>query len=214
MTSTHKSVNWSLYLVTDRALLRGRDPVAAVGEAVAAGVTVVQLREKEITTRAFIALAEDLVRLLRPRGIPLIVNDRIDVALAADADGAHVGQDDMPAVLARRLLGERRILGVSVANPAEAAAAILAGADCLGAGVVFPTQTKTDYDGTIGLAGLEAITAMATVPVVAIGGIGATNLATLAAIPSLSGVAVVSAILGQPDIGAATRHLAAIWNAR
>ena len=211
---TARDIDWSLYLVTDRTLPGGKDLLASVARAVSAGVTVVQLREKEITTRAFVALAEDLVRLLRPRGIPLIVNDRIDVALAADADGAHVGQDDMPAALARRLLGERRLLGVSVSTPDEAIRAVADGADHLGAGVVFPTATKTDYDGTIGLAGLAAITAVATVPIVAIGGIGAANIAGLAALPGLAGVAVVSAILGQPDPGAAAAGLAALWRTR
>ena len=193
-----------LYAVTDRGL--GGGAVAAqVEQAILGGATMVQLREKSMTTRAFLKAAESVRRITERYKIPLIINDRLDIALAVDADGLHVGQDDLSAVTARRLLGGARILGVSVANRAEAVAAERAGADYLGAGAVFPTGTKPDAQ-TVECLELTAITRAVGIPVVAIGGIGADNLRTLAG-TGIRGIAVVSALFGQADVQAAARNL-------
>ena len=127
-----RPVDYSLYLVTDRSLALGRGMVEVVAAAVQGGVTVVQIREKGTGTREFLALAQALKALLDPSGIPLIVNDRLDLALACDAAGVHLGQEDMPCDIARRLLGPKRLLGVSVSDPEEARRAEAEGADYLG----------------------------------------------------------------------------------
>jgi len=208
----------ALYLVTDRGLTRGRELAACVLEAVWGGAGMVQLREKDAPAREFAALAARLLELLRPHAIPLIINDRIDIALAVRADGAHIGQSDIPAEEARRLLrrvrpfGKRPILGVSVKNAAEARQAEKDGADYLGAGVIYPTETKTDYQETIGAEGAREIAAAVHIPVVAIGGINKTNIAELAAIPRLAGAALVSAILSADDIRASAQELKSIWD--
>lgn len=203
--------DWSLYLVTDGRMMLDGDYVQTVLAAVAGGVTAVQLREKALPTRDLLALARALVKAVRPLGVPLIINDRLDIALAADADGVHVGQDDMDAATCRRLIGRDRILGISVSTPEEAIAAEKAGADYLGAGVVFETKTKTDYQSTIGVEGLTLISNAVKIPVIGIGGIGLTNIAELAKIPQLAGVAIVSAILAAARPEQAARELQEIW---
>ncbi len=203
--------DWSLYLVTDRALIGDRDFVATVLKAVSGGVTAVQLREKSASTREMVELARNLVRALRPFRVPLIINDRVDVALAADADGVHIGQDDMDATSARHLIGRDRILGVSASTTAEARAAEKAGADYIGGGVVFDTSTKSDYTGTIGIEGLARIVDAVDIPVVAIGGIGPGAADSLRVIPGLAGLAVVSAILKAPDPATAASEILSRW---
>jgi len=207
----------ALYLVTDRSLLKGRELVACVLEAVWGGVTMVQLREKDCPANEFVHLAARLKEVLAPHGVPLIINDRIDVALAARADGAHIGQSDIPATDARRLLrrtrpfGKRLLLGVSVQNAAEARQAEKDGADYLGAGVVYPTNTKTDYQDTIGANGVKEICAAVRIPVIAIGGINKTNILELAGVPLLAGTSIVSAILSADDVRSAARELKTLW---
>jgi thiamine-phosphate pyrophosphorylase len=203
----------SLYLVTDRALAGGRSIAETVRAAISGGVTMVQIRDPEAKTRALVEEARVLVALLRPLGIPLIVNDRADVAVAADADGVHVGQADMPPREARALIGTDRILGLSITSAADLAAADLDGVDYLGVGPVFATLTKPDAAPPLGLDGLAAIARRARLPSVAIGGINATNAAaTLAA--GAHGLSVVSAIMAAPDPEAAARDLAGIVAAR
>jgi thiamine-phosphate pyrophosphorylase len=195
-----------LYLVTDRAACQGRDLLDVVAAAVAGGVSLVQLREKTTATRDFVALARALVALLRPLGVPLVVNDRVDVALAAGADGVHVGQDDMHPTDVRALLGPDRIVGLSVTGQDETRAAQGLPVDYLGAGPVFATATKPDAGAPQGLAGLAAMLALAEVPVVGIGAITAANAeAVLAA--GASGLAVVSAICSASDPRAAAAAL-------
>lgn len=201
----------SLYLVTDRRLAGPRGVEATVAAAVAGGATLVQLRDPHAPTRQLVDEARALVALLRPRGIPLLVNDRVDVALAAEADGVHVGQSDMHAADVRRLIGPERILGLSIGSPAELARSedVLDLVDYVGTGPVRQTATKADAGAAIGLTGLSAMVRLLAKPVVAIGGIDETNAA--AAIGAgADGIAVVSAIVGQDDPEAAARGLAAI----
>lgn len=173
-----------------------------VAEAVAGGVTMVQLREKTAGTRAFVAEAEALLRLLRPLGVPLVINDRVDVALAVGADGIHVGQDDMPVELVRRLVGPTMMIGLSITNEVELARPDAGAADYLGVGPVFAQATKPDASPPLGLDGLARLARAATRPVLAIGGIGPDNArAVLQA--GTAGLAVVSAIMAAPDPRAA-----------
>ncbi len=208
-----KGIDYSLYAVSDRGLLRGRPLVRAVEQAILGGATIVQLREKAVSTREFVKLAQEVLAVARQYGVPLIINDRIDVMLAVDADGAHVGQEDMPAVLARKLIGPEKILGVSVETVAEAQAAVGGGADYLGAGAVFATPTKADAGQPIGLEGLRRVKASVGIPVVAIGGINAENLQEVLQ-TGVDGVALVSAIFGREDINDAAATLATLLKNR
>lgn len=195
-----------VYLVTDRASLLGRELLDVVEAAVGGGVSMVQLREKTASTRDFVDLARGLLARLRPHGVPLLINDRVDVALAANADGVHVGQDDMTPGDVRALIGPDRILGLSVTGEAETRAAAGQPVDYLGAGPVFATFTKKDAGAPQGLSGLATMLSLATVPVVAIGGIGAANAADVMA-AGASGLAVVSAICSAPDPASAAATL-------
>ena len=199
-------MNLRLYLVTDSSLSRGRPLIEIVGAALRGGVTVVQYREKSATTRRMIEEARELRALCSEAGVPFIVNDRLDVALAVDADGVHVGQDDMPVRVARALLGPGKILGVSANNPAEARDAMAGGADYIGASPVFATPTKPDAPRPLGLDGLRRMAESVGIPVVAIGGMNAENAASVFG-GGAAGVAVVSAIVGACDIEAAAREI-------
>jgi thiamine-phosphate pyrophosphorylase len=194
-----KKEDLTLYLCTDRALSLGRPLLQAVEAAIKGGVTMVQLREKEASAREFFALAKDLLALTRPLHIPLIINDRLDIALAAGAEGLHIGQSDLPLKEARRVAGEGFIIGVSASTCEAALEAERGGADYIGAGAVFPTGSKADVSAVIGTGGLREICAAVKIPVVAIGGIGPGNARTVTE-AGAAGVAVISAILSQPDI--------------
>ena len=204
---------WELYVVTDRALSGGRPLVEVIRRTLAGGAKIVQLREKNLSTREMLQLAAALKELTREYGARFIVNDRLDVALAVDADGVHLGQEDMPARIARRLLGPEKVLGVSVSSVEEALRAVEDGADYLGAGAVFPTATKEEARA-IGLEGLRAIASAVGIPVVAIGGIDRTRVAEVIA-AGADGVAVVSAVMAAADpCEAARKILAAVEKAR
>lgn len=184
-----------LYLVTDRGIAGSRDIADIVTEAVQGGVTMVQLREKNIGTRDFVNLAIRLRSVLAPFGVPLIINDRIDVALASDADGVHIGQSDMPFAIARRLLGPEKIIGLSVENFAQIEEANALDVDYIGVSPVFATLTKTDTAAPFGIEGLRRAVELSVHPAVGIGGM---NAATAAEVMSAGadGIAVVSAIVG------------------
>lgn len=199
-------VDWGLYVITDAKLSRGRSHLEVIRAAIAGGATVVQYREKEGTTRQMMEEARALRELARQAGVPFIVNDRVDIALAVDADGVHVGQDDMPAPLARKLMGPEKIVGVSVDNLEQALQAERDGADYVGAGPILATPTKPDAAPPIGLEGLAEICRQVSIPVVAIGGINETNAAAVIA-AGAAGVAVVSAVVAAPDVEAAARRL-------
>jgi hydroxymethylpyrimidine kinase/phosphomethylpyrimidine kinase/thiamine-phosphate diphosphorylase len=165
-------------------------------------------REKDADTRDFVDAAKVCLEICRSYGVPLLINDRIDVALACDADGVHVGQSDMPARLARTLLGPEKIIGVSCKTPEQAHQAWIGGADYIGSGGVFPTNTKAN-NRTIGLDGLKEVCTASKLPVVAIGGIGMSNAHAVMelGVPNLKGVAVVSALFDRECISTETRNL-------
>lgn len=195
-----------LYAVTDRRYLAGLALPEAVARAIAGGTTLVQLREKGLPSGELAARARALRRVCAPQGVPLIVNDFVEAAVAADADGVHVGQGDLEASQARARVGDR-ILGVSVQTVEQALRAQAAGADYLGVGAVFPTGTKADAQA-VSIAALGDICRAVEIPVVAIGGITAENLPSLAG-SGIAGAAVVSAIFGAADIALAARALRA-----
>ncbi len=201
-------VDYTLYLVTDSGLSRGRLQVQVVEAALRGGVTVVQYREKSASTRRMVEEARELRVLCKAAGVPFIVNDRIDVALAVDADGVHVGQEDMPAALARRLIGKGRILGVSAVSAEEARRAEADGADYIGASPIFSTPTKPDAPPPMGVEGLRQLARSVGIPVVAIGGMNAGNAARIME-AGAAGVAVVSAIVAADDVEAAAREIRA-----
>lgn len=196
----------TLYLVTDPRLVAARGLMSVVEAAVKGGATIVQLRDPHAHGRALVEQARALKALLAPLSIPLIINDRVDVAIAAGADGVHLGQDDMAPGDARALLGPGPILGLSVGNPAEHAASDLAGVDYLGVGPVKATGTKADAGAAIGPAGVAAVRALTRLPMVGIGGLDATSVPEVIR-AGADGVAVVSAICAAPDPEAAARAL-------
>ncbi len=196
----------ALHVLTDRHWSHGRDMLSVVAAALDGGATVIQLRDKTASTRVLIEEGLALRALTRERGALLIVNDRLDVALALEADGAHVGQEDMPVEFARRLLGRERILGVSATTMEEAEEAVAGGADYLGVGPVFPSLGKADAGPATGVHLLTVLAQRYTVPLVAIGGITAENAAEVVR-AGASGVAVITAVVSAEDITAATRQL-------
>ncbi|HOU54336.1 MAG TPA: thiamine phosphate synthase [Myxococcota bacterium] len=201
-----RTVDWSLYLVTDRGLARGRPLAEVVAAAIRGGVTVVQYREKDRCTGEMVQEALEVGEVCRRLGALFLVNDRLDVALAAGADGLHVGQQDLSPVTARALLGPEAVLGVSAGSVEEAREAERSGADYIGASPVFATPTKADAGPPLGLEGLSAIAAAVSIPVLAIGGVHASNARSVIE-AGASGVAVVSAILAAEDVEGAARAL-------
>ena len=199
-------IDYSLYLVTDRALSRGRSTREIVEAAVAGGVSCVQLREKHCGTREFIEQARSIRNLLREKNIPLIINDRIDVALAAEADGVHLGQQDMPIDLARTISSGSLLIGISAESIDDAVRAEQDGADYIGISPVFATPTKTDTGPPLGLAGVRRIRELVSIPLVGIGGINHENGAAVIA-AGADGIAVVSAIVSAADPAAAAQQL-------
>lgn len=198
--------DYSVYLVTDRALCGDRNLVDVVTEAVRGGVTIVQLREKRSDTRDFVETGRALVEVLRPLNVPLLINDRIDVALAVGADGVHIGQSDMPYDLARKLLGPDAIIGLSVETMEQAREAEHWAVDYLGVSPVFATPTKTDTGTPWGLEGLARLREESRHKLVGIGGIGSENAAQVIA-AGAHGVAVVSAICAAPSPREAAKRL-------
>lgn len=199
-------VDYSLYLVTDRKLSRGRKAVDIVREAVAGGVTCVQLREKTGSAMEFIEEARAVQTALRGTGVPLIVNDRVDIALAVGAEGVHLGQQDMAIADARRLGPPSWIIGVSAESLADAVRAEQEGADYIGVSPVFATPTKTDHAPPLGLEGLRAIRTAVNLPLVAIGGIQLKNARDVIR-AGADGLAVVSAIVSADSPRAAAAAL-------
>jgi thiamine-phosphate diphosphorylase len=192
--------------LTDRAWSRGRSTLEVAEAALKGGATVIQLRDKDASTRTLVEEGLALRKLTHAYNALLIVNDRIDVALAVDADGAHVGQDDMPGTLARRLLGPERILGISAGNMDEAQAAVDAGADYLGVGPIYATRGKADAGQPTGPGLLTQIASRYNTPQVAIGGITVENTRELVQ-AGAAGIAVITAVVNAEDITAAARSL-------
>lgn len=209
MRTEMKTFDLSLYLVLDPDLCRGAEGMLrTTEEALEGGVTIVQLRAPTWKKRALAACARDLLEMLRPRGIPLIINDHADVAAAVGADGLHVGQDDLSSADARRIIGPDMILGLSAGNVDEVRGVDPALVDYLGIGPVWATATKKDAGAAVGLEGLASLSAASPLPVVAIGGIGASNAADVMR-TGVDGIAVVSAICGQASPRTAAENLLA-----
>ena len=197
-----------LYAVTDRSWTTGTTLLAQVEAALRGGVTCVQLREKTLDDTAFLAEAIEMRALCRTYNVPFFVNDNVDIALKAQADGIHVGQSDMAAAQVREIVGKKMMLGVSASTVSQAVAAQKNGADCLGVGAIFSTATKTDA-AVVPLCTVREICAAVDIPVVAIGGLNKSNIHTLKG-SGVSGVALVSAIFSAADIEAECRALRAM----
>jgi thiamine-phosphate pyrophosphorylase len=193
-----KNIDYSLYLVTDRSLARGRATLEIVIAAVRGGASVVQLREKDCPTREFIDQGLVIKKSLKDHGVPLIINDRVDVAQAVKADGVHLGQTDMPLGLAKKILGESMIIGISAESVQDAIEAEKGGADYLGVSPIYATPTKTDTAPALGLEGLREIREAVGLPLVGIGGLNTENAADVIR-NGADGVAVVSAIVAADD---------------
>lgn len=209
------SIDLSLYLVTDTVMSAGRGVAQTVRAAVDGGVTVVQLRDHHATDAEFVALGREVAEVLRGTGVPLLVDDRVHLARSIGADGAHVGQRDMPVGEARSALGPDALLGLSASTEEQVRAAAhlpLGSVDYLGIGPVWATTTKADHGPTLGPGGLRELVGMATLPAVAIGGIDASRVPELAGCGA-DGIAVVSAICAASDPGQAARQLGAAWQA-
>ncbi|NTW07707.1 MAG: thiamine phosphate synthase [Syntrophaceae bacterium] len=195
-----------LYLVTDRGLCGQKSLEDVVLQSVKGGVSFVQLREKDVSTRLFVNEAQRIKKLLEPYQIPLIINDRIDVALACGAEGVHIGQDDMPYAIARKLMGQKAIIGLSVETWEDVEESRKLDVNYIGVSPVFATPTKTDTKGAWGLDGLAKIKKFSRHPVVAIGGLNESNIRETI-LAGADCVAVVSAICAASDPEAATRKL-------
>lgn len=200
--------DYSIYLVTYDGCLQGRELLDCVREALEGGVTLVQYRAKTASSAEMYAEALQLKALCDSFKVPLIINDRLDIAMAVGAAGVHLGQDDLPCAAAHKILGEDYIIGVSAHNPAEAKAALQSGADYLGCGAVFGTATKADVQ-KLGTDGLAAICKAKGLPVVGIGGVTADNYREVRA-AGADGAAIVSGILAQPDIRTTVRAIAKV----
>ena len=200
--------DYSIYLVTDDGCLQGRALIDCVREALEGGVTLVQYRAKTASSAEMYAEALQLKALCDSFNVPLIINDRLDIAMAVGAAGVHLGQDDLPCAAARKILGEDYLIGVSAHNPVEAKAALQSGADYLGCGAVFGTATKADVQ-KLGTDGLAAICKAKGLPVVGIGGVTADNYREVRA-AGADGAAIVSGILAQPDIRTTVEAIAKV----
>ncbi|MCI8566788.1 MAG: thiamine phosphate synthase [Lachnospiraceae bacterium] len=202
-------IDYTLYLCTDRSQMSTPTLEEAVLSAIRGGCTLIQLREKDGSSREFYETAVRIKAVTDRAGIPLIVNDRVDIALAVDAAGVHIGQSDLPAASVRALLGPDKILGVSAARVDEAVRAVEEGADYLGVGAMYATSTKQNTR-PVSMEQLQEIRAAVPVPIVVIGGIGPENAANFQN-KGIDGLAVVSSVIAQPDIEAAARRLKQIF---
>ena len=204
-----EDIGYSVYLVTDRRKKTDEEFLNIIEEAIKGGTTVVQLREKTASTKEFYELALRVKEITSRYGVPLLINDRIDIALAVDSEGVHIGQDDMPADIAREIIGDDKILGVSASTVEEAKKAEIDSADYIGSGAVFPTATKDDAD-SVSKDELKEIVDSIDIPVVAIGGITVENASTLKD-SGIDGFSVVSAIMSADDPREASRKLKEIY---
>lgn len=200
-------IDYTLYLCTDSGLMSSATVEESVERAVKGGCSVVQLREKEASSLELFRLAERVKRVTDKYGVPLIINDRLDICQAVDAAGVHLGQSDLPCAESRRILGAEKIIGVSAATPEEAAKAQADGADYLGVGAVFPTATKTNTRKVTPEI-IRGIRQAVTIPFVVIGGVNAENITRLYGL-GIDGAAVISAVIAQPDITAAAEKMRA-----
>ena len=203
-------IDYSIYLVTDEIALKGRELLPVVEEALQGGVTLVQYRNKNAEGGKLYREALALKELCDKYNVPLIIDDRIDIAIAVGAAGVHIGQEDIPCNIARQVLGDDYIIGVSAHNPEEARKAIVDGADYLGCGAVYATTTKAKVTA-LGLDGLAEIRKAVDIPMVGIGGVDLTNVKDVLA-TGVEGAAIVRAILGAEDVTATTQEFVKIKN--
>lgn len=204
-----EDIDYSVYLVTDRRDKTDEEFLNIIEEAIKGGTTIVQLREKTASTKEFYDLALRVKEITSRYDVPLLINDRIDIALAVDSEGVHIGQDDMPADIAREIIGEDKILGVSASTVEEAKKAEIDSADYIGSGAVFPTATKDNAD-SVSKDELKEIVDSIDIPIVAIGGITVENASTLKD-SGIDGFSVVSAIMSADDPRDASRKLKEIY---
>ena len=204
-----KDIDYSLYLVTDHRNKTEEEFLNIIEEAIKGGTSIVQLREETASTKDFYQLALKVKEITTRYDVPLLINDRIDIALAVDSEGVHLGQDDMPADIARKIIGDDKILGVSASTVEEAIKAQIDGADYIGSGAVFPTATKDDAD-SVSKEELKSIVDSIDIPVVAIGGITIENASELKD-TGIAGFSVVSAIMSADDPKEASQKLREIY---
>ena len=205
-----EDIDYSVYLVTDHRDKTDEEFLNIIEEAIKGGTSIVQLREKTASTKDFYKLALKVKEITSKYDVPLLINDRIDIALAIDSDGVHIGQDDMPADIAREIIGDDKILGVSASTVEEAKKAQMDGADYIGSGAVLPTSTKDDAD-SVSKPQLKEIVDSIDIPVVAIGGITLENANTLKD-TGIAGFSVVSAIMSAKDPKEASQKLKEIYH--
>ena len=206
------AVDYSLYLIADAEFAAGRDLLPIIEAAVKGGVTAVQIRAKDLPFREFLELGRRAADLLQKRRVPLLINDRVDIALACAATGVHLGQDDMPLALARKILGGKTIMGISVNTEEEALEAERRGADYIGLGPIYATSTKATDLPLVGPEGIRNLKSRVRIPLIAIGGITVLNARAVKE-AGADGIAVISAILGAPDPEAAARQLKKVFRA-
>lgn len=203
-------IDYSLYLCTDRSIMSDTSIEECVEKSLKGGVSVVQIREKDCPGKEFLQIAKSVKEITRRYGVPLIINDRVDIAIAVGADGVHVGQDDLPCADVRSLVGEDMIIGVSASSLTEALKAQQDGADYIGVGAMFATDTKTDAK-VVTMEELDRIRREVSIPIVVIGGINKTTLPDFIG-KGIDGIAVVSAIVSQNDVESAARELKSMFH--
>ncbi len=203
-------IDYSLYLCTDRSIMSDTSIEECVEKSLKGGVSVVQIREKDCPGKEFLQIAKSVKEITRRYGVPLIINDRVDVAIAVGADGVHVGQDDLPCAIVRSMVGEDMIIGVSASSLTEALKAQQDGADYIGVGAMFATDTKTDAK-VVTMEELDRIRREVSIPIVVIGGINKTTLPDFIG-KGIDGIAVVSAIVSQNDVVSAARELKSMFH--
>ncbi len=199
-------MNYDLYIITDQRISHGKSHLEVAEAALAGGATVVQFRDKEMKDSEAVVACREIYKLTKKKGVSFIVNDRVEVAKAVDADGVHLGQEDMSFSSARKILGKEKIIGISVETVEQALKAVEGGADYLGVGPIYPTATKLDAGKVLGIARLKEIRESVNIPIVAIGGINENNLEEVLK-AGVDGVAVISAVVSAPDITEACRKL-------
>lgn len=203
-------IDYSLYLCTDRSIMSDTSIEECVEKSLKGGVSVVQIREKDCSGKEFLQIAKSVKEITRRYDVPLIINDRVDVAIAVGADGVHVGQDDLPCAIVRSMVGEDMIIGVSASSLTEALKAQQDGADYIGVGAMFATDTKTDAK-VVTMEELDRIRREVSIPIVVIGGLNKTTLPDFIG-KGIDGIAVVSAIVSQNDVESAARELKSMFH--
>ena len=198
-------IDYTLYLVTDRSFMSSATIEESVKQSILGGCTVIQLREKNISSREFYEIAKRVKKITSDFGVPLIINDRVDIAVAVDADGVHIGQDDLPIEVVRDIIGNKKIIGVSASNFQEAIFAANSGADYLGVGAMYETGTKIDVNITT-MDELHRIREAVKIPIVVIGGINKKTIPNFRD-TGIDGIAVVSAIVVHNDVTAAAKEI-------